>query len=127
MEHHGKSANSCGFFWRFSEETISKKVEEPTSLKNDGLRQIGSSSQLLENFFQIHVPKHQNRFFFGTMEPEKKIRCCTGFSSCSAGPSHNGNPSNGYINPCEWIDDHPLSQVKIKDGHQYSLTWPWLY
>ena len=47
--------------------------------------------------------------FFGTMEPEKKIRCCTGFSSCSAGyPSHNRNPSSGYINPCEWIDDHPL-------------------
>ena len=61
-------------------------------------------------FFQIHVPKHQNRCFFSEQwNQKKKIRCCTGFSSCSAGyPSHNRNPSSGYINPCEWIDDHPL-------------------
>ena len=48
--------------------------------------------------------------------------CRAGPAGSAGYPSHNGNPSNGYVNPCEWIDDHPLICISI-----YIYTYIYIY
>ena len=52
--------------------------------------------------------------------------CRAGPAGSAGYPSHNGNPSNAYVNPCEWIDDHPLICIYIYI-HIYIYVYMYIY